>query len=319
MNDSHTRSHDIGDGHRIDVQAFGRPGGPVLSVLGGVHGDELEGVVAARALIEYLREREASLRGQVRIVPVSNPPAFAARRRTSPIDGANLARVFPGSEHGSITERAAAVITAEVIAGSDVLVDLHSAGADYVMPVFAGCVVGGDVAARSLEATYAFGAPVVWEHDGSGPGRSLSAAFDLNVPSIYVEGSGGGGLVGHDLDVYVHGLHRLLAWLGILDSPLDPPVPPIVLRGGDGDVDASLSCGVGGFCITRVHPGQVIASGDLIAEIVDDRGRTAEEVRARRDGTVMMLRRRADVAAGDGIAMMGPTPAAHAGPGVGGY
>lgn len=313
------RSHDIGDGHRIEVGVYGRTGGPVLSVLGGVHGDELEGIVAARRLIEHLRAHEDDLAGQVRVVAVSNPAAFAARRRTTPADGANLARVFPGRPDGTITERAAAVITAEVITGSDLLVDLHSAGADYVMPVFAGCVLGGAVEARSIEATYAFGAPVVWEHDGSGPGRSLSAAFDLGVPSLYVEGSGGGGLVGDDLDVYINGLHRLLAWLGILGGPVEPPAAPLVLRGGDGDVDASLSCETAGFCITRVRAAEVISVGDLIAEIVDDQGRITEEVRARRDGTVMMLRRRADVVPGDGIAMMGPTPAPGASVGTGGH
>jgi len=33
----------------------------------------------------------------VSVVSVANPPAFAPGTRTSPVDGANLARTFPGS------------------------------------------------------------------------------------------------------------------------------------------------------------------------------------------------------------------------------
>ena len=42
-----------------------------------------------------------TLSGTVQIVSVANPPAFEAGTRTSPIDGVNLARTFPGQKDGS--------------------------------------------------------------------------------------------------------------------------------------------------------------------------------------------------------------------------
>ena len=39
-----------------------------------------------------------------------------------------------------------------------------------------------------------FGAPLGWQHAVMNPGRSLSAALDLGIPAIYVEGGGGGAL-----------------------------------------------------------------------------------------------------------------------------
>lgn len=301
--------HDLGEGVQLAVSVSGHRAGPVLAVLGGVHGDELEGILAARLLINELAARpEEELRGQVRVVAVSNPAAHAVRTRTSPIDGANLARVFPGRLDGTITERIAQVITDQVIAGADLLVDLHSAGANYVMPVFAGYVSGGATGERSADAARAFGAPLVWEHHSTGPGRSLGAAAALGVPSLYVEGSGGGGLLGADLDVYVGGLRRLVSWLGITGDSYDSPVNPILLRGGDGDVDASYSCSVDGYCITRVEVGVAVATGTLLAEILADDGSLREQVRSNSPGTVMMLRRRAEIVAGDAIAMLGPIP-----------
>ncbi|MDT4891578.1 MAG: hypothetical protein QOE97_613 [Pseudonocardiales bacterium] len=303
------RRHDLGGGHALEIHEFGSGDGPTLAVLGGVHGDELEGVVAARMFAAHLRALPAdALRGRVRVVPVSNPIAFAARERTTPGDGANLARTFPGRADGTLTERIAHMLTSAVIAEADLLVDLHSAGAKYEMPVFAGFVSDAPTAPRSGAATYAFGAPLVWEHIGTGPGRSMSAAEELGVASMYVEGSGGGGLIGRDLDVYTDGLQRLLAWLNIATPTADEPRAPLVLRGDDGDVDESLACSVAGYCITRVRAGDAVRPDQLLADIVDDDGAIVEQIRSPRPGTVMMLRRRAEVGPGDGIAMLGPIP-----------
>ncbi|MDT4947369.1 MAG: hypothetical protein QOH14_4102 [Pseudonocardiales bacterium] len=301
--------HDLAGGHVLEIHDVGSGNGPTLAVLGGVHGDELEGVVAARMFLAHLNALPpGALCGRVKVVPVSNPVAFADRSRTTMSDGANLARVFPGRADGSVTEQIAHLLTSEVIAGADLLVDLHSAGAKYEMPVFAGYVSDAPMGIRSGEATYAFGAPVVWEHEGTGPGRSMSAAEDLGVASIYVEGSGGGGLIGGDLDIYTHGLQRLLAWLGMTSATHPAARPPLVLRGDDGDVDASLACSVAGYCITRVRAGDAVGPEQVLADIVDEGGEGVEQIRSPRPGTVMMLRRQAEVRPGDAIAMLGPLP-----------
>ena len=303
------RRHELADGHALEIHDIGSGDGPTLAVLGGVHGDELEGVVAARMFAAHLNALPAgTLNGRVKVVPVSNPVAFASRTRTTVTDGANLARVFPGRADGTVTEQIAQLLTAEVIAGADLLVDLHSAGAKYEMPVFAGFVSDAPMGGRSGEATAAFGAPMVWEHLGSGPGRSMSAAGELGVASVYIEGSGGGGLIGRDLDIYVDGLHRLLAWLGITSVKHTTPRPPLVLRGDDGNVDDSLACSVAGYCITRVRAGDVVQPGQVLADIVNDDGDPVEHIRSPRLGTVMMLRRHAEVQPAEGIAMLGPVP-----------
>lgn len=307
-------NHDVGSGCALEVHdVAGEHAGPTIAVLGGVHGDELEGVTAARMLVDALHGLPRSeLRGRVRVVPVANPPAFAAGTRLSPVDGLNLARRFPGSPDGSITDRIADVLTTKVIDGADLLIDLHSAGADYEMPVFAGFVADTPTAENSEAAARAFAAPVLWIHERSNPGRSISAASALGVPSIYVEGSGGGGLRGADIDVYVGGLWRVMATFGMVVAMSEQwqraMREPVVLRGGDGDVDASVTTPVAGFCVTRTKPGEVVSEGDRIAEILDSHGALTHVVRATRSATVMMLRRRASVTAGDAIAMLGPVP-----------
>lgn len=309
-----TRSIDVGDGVALDVVEISGGAGPVLTVLGGVHGDELEGVVAARRFAAHLRAAVAAgadPAGTIRILSVSNPPAFDARLRASPIDAANLARVFPGDRAGSISERIAAAITTELIADADLLVDLHSAGARYQMPVFIGFATDTATAPAAREAAYAFGAPLVWEHDGGhGEGRTMSAAEEHGVPSVYVEGSGGGALQWDDLEIYHHGLQRLAGWLSILPVPAGVPEAPepLVVPGGHGDTDVGLPCTHGGFCVARARSGEVVTARQVLAEILDADGAVAETVHAPTDGMVMMMRRHAEIEAGESVAMLGPIP-----------
>ncbi|UWP79995.1 succinylglutamate desuccinylase/aspartoacylase family protein [Dactylosporangium fulvum] len=295
-----TRRLDVGDGTAVAVaELTGAADGPTVAVLGGVHGDELEGILAVRRLVGTFRP----VAGRVLAVAVANPPAHAASARTSPVDGGNLARAFPGRSGGTVTERIADALTRHVIAAADLLVDLHSAGRHYAMPFFAGyCEPSGAAAA------HAFGAPLVWAHDRVNPGRSLAAAAAHGVAAIYVEGSGGAALRRSEVDGYTDGVLRVLGQLGVAADPPAPAPVRRVVQGGDGDVDASVSAAVAGWCVTAVTAGDVVAAGTLVAEIVDEAGRVVQPVRAPRDGIVMMLRRTAVVAPGDGIAMLGPVP-----------
>ncbi len=105
---------------------------------------------------------------------------------------------------------------------------------------------------------------------------------------------------------YVEGVRRLMVSLGMIDGELPPRPPRRVLRGGAGDVDASLSCRSDGWCLTAVLAGEAVDRGELIAEVLASDGQVVEQVTAPFDGTAMMLRRRAEIRPGDSVAMLGP-------------
>ena len=175
------------------------------------------------------------------------------------------------------------------------------------MPLFVGCLGGDDdVAARSIAAATTFGAPLGWLHAEMQPGRSTSAALALGIPVIYAEGGGGGALRGSEVTCYVEGVERILSTMGNLAAPATASGPTTWLVGGDGDVDASTNTAVDGWCVTAVGAGDEVSAGDLVAEVIDTTGDVVERVVAPRRATVMMLRRHAEVAAGDGIVMYGP-------------
>lgn len=287
------------------VELVGESDGPTVSVVGGVHGDEFEGVVACLRLAEELAD--TSLAGRLRIVPVAHEAAHNASARSSPLDGLNLARTFPGDPAGRPTERLADALRQHVIGGSDVFVDLHSAGTAYAMPLLVGwtddgcrtCVVGGEMAA-------AFAAPVLWRHPGPVPaGRTLSAAHAAGIPSIYAEAAGGGTITPEHVDAYVAGVRRILVSLGALDARESTPgAPPVRLAGG-GDLDQpAMVAPFDGVCQTAVRPLDVVTAGQVVAVVTDPLSGTRAEVTASAAGVVVLARRGARVARSENLVVL---------------
>jgi len=272
--------------------------GPVVVVLGGVHGDEPEGVLAAGRLAT---EPVPLRRGTLRVVPICNEEAFAAGSRVTPADGGNLARSFPGHPDGTLTERLAAVLGGQVLADADLLVDLHTAGRRYDMPPLVGCLDDGTPAAlASRRAAVAFGLGTVWLHAEYSPGRSLSVPAARGRPAIYAECPGGEGIDPAMVDAYVRGVRAVLAELDMAEPPEGPPppAPRFVAGGGDLDTDV-LRVAAGGFFLAAVAAGDPVEPGQPLGGVLDVTGRCRQELRSPRRGRVMFLRRAARVRPGD--------------------
>ena len=111
---------------QLPITVIAGGAGPTVLLTGGVHGDEYEGPILLARLANELEPRQVA--GRLLILPVLNVPALEAGRRTSPLDGLNLNRVFPGRPEGGVTELIAHFVAERLLPECDVLVDLHSGG-----------------------------------------------------------------------------------------------------------------------------------------------------------------------------------------------
>jgi predicted deacylase len=275
--------------------------GPTLAVLGGVHGNELLGVLAVRRAIGQLDP--AALRGRIRWAAPAHPAAWIAERRAGPDDGLNLARVFPGDPAGAATERVADHLTEHLIGGADLLIDLHTAGAVSDMATLCGYHSTGPLATDAGAAAAAFGAPFTWEHPDLAPGRSLTAAETLGIPSIYVESAGGMVVRSADFRCYVDGLGRVMHHLGMVDRAPAPDGASIVVV-GDGNTDGGITSPVDGYFVAAHAVGDLVAAGEEIGRIVDESGADRHRVLADGPGHLMLVRLTARVAPGDTLALI---------------
>ncbi|WP_191245554.1 succinylglutamate desuccinylase/aspartoacylase family protein [Amycolatopsis deserti] len=283
-------------GDAVMTTLEGAEPGPTVALLGGVHGDEDEGVLAVRRLLNLLNREE--LAGRVKAVAPANPVAWDAGTRVSPLDDGNLARSFPGDGSGP-TAALASALTSDLIDGADLLIDLHSAGVAYRMPLFCGFVGNVPGAERSRRAAEAFGAPLVWVHPTVGPGRSLTVAAERGIPALYAECSGGGGIRSDELDFYVLGVLSVLAEFGALPARHRRFPSPMRWVHGGGDLDFGGQAAQHGLFVSVCEVGEEIAEGAEIGRMFGYDGDLLEVVRAPRRGVVMFLRRRARTRAGE--------------------
>lgn len=98
--------------------------GPTIVVIGGVHGDEVAGYLAARQLKNWTVQS-----GTLVIVPEANVPAIKANRR---FVGRNMNALFPGKKDGDGNERLAYALW-QLIKNSkpDLLLTLHESRGFY--------------------------------------------------------------------------------------------------------------------------------------------------------------------------------------------
>ncbi|MEP6536877.1 MAG: succinylglutamate desuccinylase/aspartoacylase family protein, partial [Bryobacteraceae bacterium] len=258
--------------------------GPTLLVTAGVHGDEYEGVRAIFDVFESLDPAE--MKGNFLAVPVMNPPAFWNISRTSPLDNANLARVFPGSAAGTATEAIAFHFDQHILPLADFYIDLHSGGVKCAMPTLIGYLESDAAAAAAAEI---FGAPVIWCHPNVPPGRTLSAAVDRGIPCLYAEARGAGRIHAADLDCYRRGVMNILRHLGILSC--EPHIPAIAVTRlfGDGNVDVSVVSPLRGFLIPSVALLDPVVQGQPLGILVDITGAEIETFAAPSDGIVVLI------------------------------
>lgn len=291
----------------VGVTAYVRDSGvdgPHVLILGGVHGDEIGGVVAAGALTTQELNLTA---GRVTVVPVAHEAAHAAFARTGPADDGNLARSFPGDRNGTPTQRLAALIDEHLISRADVLVDLHTSSQDIDMPFFAGGLDDGtDYGTRGVELAIAFGAGIVWTHPHVSTGRTLTSAMMRSIPAIYVESPRGGVLDPTLVAAYLTGLQRVMLKLGLVTANMPGPPAPSLWLHGDGNTDSFTAAEVDGFFISDVAMLHAVTAGQGVGRVVDHRGRTLADIVAPGEGVVSTLRTRAPVTVGTPV--VGITP-----------
>jgi predicted deacylase len=198
--------------------------GPTALLTGGVHGDEYEGQIVLGTLARTLAPE--AIQGRVIIVPCANPAASVAGRRTSPQDGGNLARLFPGNPDGGPTSQIADGITRLLLPEADFLVDFHSGGStlEYLPCAFGRLPAEPALAEKVLDLLLAFGAPITAVvRRPEARGTLVSTALEMGVAAMATELGGGGGVTGDTIAIAERGLMRALAHMGIVEPGEAPP------------------------------------------------------------------------------------------------
>ncbi len=285
----------------IPASMVKRGDGPTALLTGANHGDEYEGPIALFDLANTLRAEEVS--GRVIIVPAMNYPAFRTGKRTSPIDGGNMNRVFPGRPDGSITEKIADYFQRTLLPMAEYVLDIHAGGRTLDFVPFAAAHILPDKAqqARCIAAMTAFNAPYsMMMLEINNTGMYDTAAEEQGKVFVSTELGGGGSASASSVAVAKRGVRNFLQHAGILaGDPQRAPTIPLDMP-DDRCFTTSESAGLLEPCVDL---GSEVADGQVLARVhdVERTGAAPVEYTARISGVLAGRHFPGLVASGDVI------------------
>lgn len=294
----------------IPIAVLKQGEGPTVLLTGGNHGDEYEGPIALMKLVARMPSMQIS--GRLIVIPALNIPAVLNGSRTSPIDGVNLNRAFPGKRSGTLTEMIAHYIDTELFTRSDFAFDIHAGGAstNYLPTVFATPPKHPAQRGDYRRAIEAFGAPRVLIMDLLGEDRTFGAAAERRGIGFMCGEFGGHAACNVEgLELVERGLPRLLHAIGVIQGISDArsrPEPTPRLLKVDGAKHYIFAPSEGIF-EPAFKLGDQVVEGQLAGRIFDPRHPTREpvEVRFAGSGLVVCIRALARVEAGDCLGHLG--------------
>ena len=249
---------------RVTVIHGSKPG-PVLTLLGAVHGDELIGPMALTHLLGSQfcgADRPIdpeNLAGTIRVVPVVNLPGYRMRSRYFP-DGRDLNRESPGSSKGNTTSRVAKRIFENIIKGSDYVIDVHTAARGRTnLPQ-----IRADLAdpASNLIAR-AFGIEVIL--DSLGPrGSFRRSANEMDIGYVTYEGGGANASDAGAVQVVLYGILNVMRSLSMISGNPSRPQARLLAHGSQW-----IRADEGGLLDMRTPAGRFVEEGEIVATITD--------------------------------------------------
>lgn len=271
----------------IRKQRYGHSG-KRISIVTGIHGDELEGQYVCFELARRLQASPDLLTGIVDIYPAMNPNGIDSWLRGIPAFDLDMNRIFPGRSDGDMNEFVASQIV-EDLTGSDLCLDIHASNIylteipqirinelnrDTLLPI-----------ARKANVDF------IWIH-GASTVLEATLAHSLNsrgTNTLVVEMGVGMRITKSYGNQLVDGIFNLMRELGIWQGEVEITHQPVV-SDALGDV-TFLNARCSGVFLKQKDHGSLLQKGDCVGQIVDPMsGRVLDEVISPVDGWLFTVR-----------------------------
>lgn len=289
----------------------GEKAGPTLWINGAVHGDELNGSVAAWQMVRELDPAE--VKGTIVVTPIANTLAFMDFHTISHIDDRNMDQIFPGDATGDFTQRTAKLLYDEIRAHADMLISFHTMNKTHEAHIYTvtHAVPGVDPALnkRSQELALAFGAKTNCVVDlttakGELPGAT-SGALDITcikdgIPAFMAEVNHGCDANETDIADAIVGMKNVMKLSGMMDGEIVQKYKDryrILDR-------RFLRAPEGGMWKAAVTPGQIYQAGSSFGQI-HYFGEEIKPVVIQEDFYVIGIKKYPAVQSGDRIGFIG--------------
>jgi len=263
--------------------------GPVLLIMAGVHGDEVNGVGIVREIIT--RKYNKPSKGIVICIPVFNIFGYLMQTREFP-DGRDLNRMFPGTANGSLASQFAHAFSKEIAPKVDFLIDFHTGGAERENASQVRCVEGDP---HLMELAKIFGAPyIVYSKYISKSIRELM--HKRGTTMLLFEGGKSKDLDEEVIECGVNGALNVMKHLGLHNGEPEKVRKSIIIKSSKW-VRAPYS----GMFIPKVKNGAEVKHKQLIGVIQDPFSSGEKRILAPNDGHIFCVTTTPIVNKGDAV------------------
>lgn len=258
-----------------------------ISIVTGIHGDELEGQYVCYELGRRIRAEREMLTGIVDIYPALNPLGVDSITRGIPMFDLDMNRIFPGNTEGAMAEYVAAKAI-EDIAGSDVCIDIHAS--NIYLTEISQVRISETTAKELVPLARKLNVDYIWVHQAATVLES-TLAHSLNsigTKTLVVEMGVGMRITKEIGDRLTDGIFVLMKELGIWQGEVIVPKKPV--ESEDGNVHF-LNASASGIFLQSASHSKMVKNGELVGEIVDPlSGKVLQKVFSPCNGLLFTLR-----------------------------
>lgn len=270
--------------------------GPVLLIMAGTHGDEINGMEIVRQVIR--RKINHPQIGTIICMPVFNIFGFLNVRRELP-DGRDLNRCFPGSLNGSLASQFAYHFMKEIAPVTDYILDFHTGGALRSNYPQIRCLFDD---LESMKLAQAFNPPFI-VHSPYIRKSLRETMHKIGKKILLFEGGKSNSINPRVIRYGVNGVKRFIHHLGMNDFGAEfmaDTQEAIFIR-----KSSWLRAPQSGVLRLFVENGNLVKKGDLLAVVADPFGNVERKVKASMDGYVFCVNTSPIVNRGDALFHLG--------------
>lgn len=281
---------------QIDTPIYisrGLEDGPILALMAGMHGDEINGMEIVRRIIDSGLHHPK--RGTVVCMPIVNIYGFLNYSRDVP-DGKDINRSFPGRKTGSLASRVAFHLMKDVIPFIDYGIDFHTGGAMRTNYPQVRAVLKDNT---NMELADAFHAPFTLD----APFRPNSLRKEAAKKGKNIIVYEGGESLRFDLQAIEEGIAgtlRVMRHLNMIDWASEPKEKNRIIWN-----TSWVRAKYAGLFQSNVVCGQLVHKGEWIGTITDPFGEFKEQITSPETAYVIGLNNIPVINAGDALLHLG--------------
>lgn len=263
--------------------------GPVVLLLAGLHGDEVNGVGIIREIIAQKINKPK--KGIIICIPVFNIFGYLIQTREFP-DGRDLNRVFPGSPNGSLASQFAYQFIKNIAPHVDYVIDFHTGGGDKENMAQIRC---NDAEKEAMDLAQIFNPPFII-HSNYIPKSLRETLNKMKKTVLLFEGGKSKNFNPEIIAQGVRGAKNVLIHLGMAAGNLNIKKEPIFVKN-----TKWLRSPYSGMFKILIENGDFVTKKQVLGHILDPFGNFKKKVFAPFDGYVFCINKTPIVNKGDAL------------------